>query len=150
MKRICTLFFCLLLCLVLTGCGIASPSDSFLLLQKSLTEYGTVTHHIDTHGGFHGDGIQYTCITYDEAEASTVESIIKADPRFSSMPMDDTQLSSCDNAIAYDVPLPSSVQSSGWYAYVDRSPADSEHLLNFTLILYAEPSRTLHIWRADS
>ena len=152
MKRLCTFCFCLLLCLSITGCGIVSSSNSFLLLQKSLTEHGTVVRHIDTHGGFHGDGIEYTCITYDEAAASTVESSIKADPRFSPISTDDALLSSCDNAVAYEkeIPLPSSVRSSGWYAYVDRSPADSEHVLNFTLILYIAPTHTLHIWRADA
>ena len=127
-----------------------TKNDSSASFQKSLTK---IRHrHIDTHGGFCRNGIEYTCITYDEAEASVIKSIIQNERRFSPMPATDVLLSSCDSAVASekDVPLPSSVHSAGWYSYLDRSPAKSEHLSNSTLFLYEDESRTPHIRRADS
>lgn len=155
MKKIFCFLLSILLCLWLTGCTVSSPVSSFQAICHTLVDLGNVTRHIDTHGGFHGDGIEYTCVSYNAQTKRKIKTMLSNDARFSPLPMENTLLESCESSIYEEtIPLPSSCAQSGQYAYLDRSPKDDDlatsYVLNFTLIIYNDATNTLHVWRADS
>ena len=149
-----TIIACLLLTIMLTGCGVL---ESFELPQGEGgidVSKGKVISENDTHG-FHGDGMYFSEIKFSD---DFTVSQIKENEYWQKMP-----LSKNLNEFIYE-PLDGGIKipkvTNGYYYFYDRhsessNPYDDTELLNrgsynFTVMIYDCDTDTLYVCREDT
>jgi len=166
MKRLC-LALCALL-LIMTACS-SNETEEIIGLNLS---GGNIVTATDTHGGFHGDGISYTAVSFEDDSALAE---IQANPAWRELPLSEPL-----TALVYGVetrtadsvtsvgpyltgedgsPLFPQIENGYWY-FEDRhadstDPQDDSNVLkrpsfNLTVALYDIDTNMLHVCEFDT
>ena len=148
---------------VLTACGLQNTQNVILNELGMDVSNGNEISNLDTHGGFHGDGM--TCIVLSFPDHKVLEQI-KADTRWKAFPLDGTA-----KTLIYGIsdetsiigpflndgngdPLVPEIQN-GYYLLIDRHTGKGTDILNrgsfnFTLVLYDTDADTLYYCKLDT
>ena len=135
LKRLLLVFPLLLLC----ACASSSINEMSQALDLALPE-GDIITDIDTHGGFHGDGISCLVLSVSPENGAALADKLAERADWHQLPLDaqsSNVLSSClslleSEGFTYSSPV------QGWYWYLDRSPVGhtQDFPANCTLAIY--------------
>lgn len=85
MKRVLGVIFTAALMLCCVGCGKKATAINQAGITLGISvEGGIVEEHADTHGGFHGDGMTYSRIRFED---KTFAKKAAVDPHWNALPM---------------------------------------------------------------
>lgn len=164
--RYCKLLAALLLAGLLCGCR--SYEDISVILGADV-EPAEVIEEVDTHGGFHGDGVRYIEFAFeDEAFLQTIQ----ADHTWHILPLQEEEITALlyggeVDGISYGAMITDAdgaplmpEPKSGYYLFYDRhaesaSPFESEGVLgrsslNLTIALYDTETNRLYYAELDT
>ena len=163
MKKILSIILIMVMVLALAGCGNQTPQE---IVSEELDLDITGGDQIsasDNHGGFHGDGITYIVLQFDD---NAVLGAIEKDPRWTAFPLDEST-----EALVYGAeaeagqigPFFSDGQGNalipeiqnGYYILIDRHADTDADILerysfNFTVGLYDTDHNILYFGKMDT
>ncbi len=155
----------LLICVLLTGC--TSQRQMLSEIAGFSLPSGISITYVDTHGGFHGDGVAYAKAVLPDAFQEQAGTAFTVDAGWHTFPLSDnvsaaiygsethTAISEIDEKIP-DAPA----ITSGFWRLIDRhsestDPGDDTQLhsrasYNFTVMLYDSAEHTLYFYWLDT
>lgn len=86
-KRCLRVLICLFIAFIMPSC---SSNDSKEYISKVLgidLSNGTVSEKMDSHGGFHGDGIKYIEITFSREDSKHITEAIQNNQGWNKLPL---------------------------------------------------------------
>lgn len=132
---------------------------------------GAVSKSIDSHGGFHGDGITYIEMSFSDKQGVNITKIIDKEKSWSRLPLNDnlnTAIYGKENSNEYVGSLFSGDSGNelfpkvenGYYFFVDRHRDSKEvtdytdilnrNSFNFTIAIYNTDNQTLYYGELDT
>ena len=170
MRKIYILLAVLILTIItMTTCSSSAENNISKILGVDVSS-GIVINTQDSHGGFHGDGLLFTKITFTD-NTDTLENEIKSNSSWTEMPLSENL-----NTLIYGTksdnecigpfigneeinPLFPKIEN-GYYFFKDRhsdsenSSNDSDvlnrHSFNFTIAMYDEDTKTIYYAENDT
>lgn len=170
MKKINILLLFLSISLIITACSSKNPiKDISKTLGISLSD-GKISEDIDSHGGFHGDGMTYLEVMFPKEEETITEQI-ENNEGWRKLPLTnnlhtavygkETQSGSTGPYVTDDDGNPLiPIVDNGYYFFIDRQKEgqamkDDKNLLggfslNFTIAIYDTDNKILYYFELDT